>query len=133
MTNRAPTDKQKVRARKLIDKWRGRLFLHSWHLDLFYMKEGEGEGGWDVLASINANPVYMKAKIQIFPAFWDRSPDVQEEALVHELCHCHTQALVDLVHRQQDGGQVTHQERIDTLERLTQQIAVIAMLPERKP
>lgn len=122
-----PTEQQKKRVKRWVEFWQRKLFLHTWHIDINYPCCGsEGEDGFDVLADNTPNCVYLKAKINIYPAFFQRSLEVQEDSIVHELVHCHTEIMNLMVRKLRDGELVTQAERIEGLERLTQTITVIA-------
>ncbi len=115
---------------KLIDKWRGRLFLQEWRLDHSFVDEfgPEHDGGGDLqsAAEIHVNYPYKIAKITTYRGFWNKPLDVQEDMLIHELCHCHTQELWDFLGNFANGKHHTPQEVWRSVETLTQRISVIA-------
>lgn len=129
-----PTDKQRKEVTKIVEKWRRRLFLHEWFVDVSYAKEDiRCDGPGEVVASIESDPVYKNAEITIYPAWFTRSPKRRELALVHELCHCHTQAVANNMHNMRNGTQVFDHDIRDHIEELTQRMALIAFRDEWGP
>ncbi len=123
-----PSPKLRKELRVLIAKWRPRLYLNEWHIDLNFPMEGpEESGGMTVLAEIDACPVYLTARINVYPAWFERGKDAREKTIVHELCHCLTQEMSNLVSNLQNSVLVTHPQRIDAVEKLTQRLTHIAL------
>jgi hypothetical protein len=121
----------KAEVRRYIEKWRPRLFLGEWFIELLFPEEDLGsENGYSTLANVCADPTYLNAKIQVFPAFFAAPKDVREHAIVHELCHCLTQEAWDTAGRMRDGGLVNESELTKVVERLTQRIANVAFKNE---
>lgn len=80
-----------VRAR--LEEWRSPLFLDRWRMDVQLEPEADVEEP-STVAWINANPAYARATISVYPLFWDdKIGDAgREYHLLHELCHCITEA-----------------------------------------
>lgn len=111
---------------KIVEKWRGKLFLNEWYFDVQTMKQDEyetfGVGVGEPLCRVSVDPVYLTAVIQVFPAFFRKSTDVQEQAIVHEMCHCFTQEAWNAMRNLIAGNIVTEREQREIVERLTQRI-----------
>ena len=127
-----PTKAQRAEVQKLIERWRPRLYLNEWHVDIVYMKDSakpdpSSVGGGQTLAAIQPDPVYLQARIEIYPEFWAEPPWQREKALVHELAHCLTQELFDLVRALWRDETVSQRDARERLERLTQRITHIAI------
>jgi hypothetical protein len=116
--------KRSKRAVQLIEKWRPRLLLGEWRINVSYpSKDVETHGPGECLADVVVNPVYFLATINIYPAWFNKTQDVQEHAIVHELCHCFTQEAWNLMDSQHNGVVVHPHTQRDAIERLTQRIA----------
>lgn len=110
-----------------IEKWRPKLFLGEWYFDVLYPPQPHPDSHMiDAMASISVNHVYMQAEISIYPGFFRAPADVREFAIVHELCHCHTQPMWNMATNLLDGQLITHKQSQEECERLTQRIANIA-------
>lgn len=108
---------------QMVERWRKRLLLNEWQIFIeFPDKDPEDDGGGATLASISPCPVYMEAKMRIYPAWFRRSPEVREHALIHELCHCITQEAWDALRHQHNGALVHENMQRDIMERLTQRL-----------
>jgi len=118
-----PTDAQKKRISRWVDKWKRRLILNEWNILVRYqMHDLEPDGTFYVIGQMDDNHVYMKGTLKIFPQFWERTPATQEETIVHELCHCiaseYSQAMADAM----AGNLFTPRQRSEMNERLVQRI-----------
>jgi hypothetical protein len=123
-----PTPKERKEIQRLIDKWRPRLFLSEWYFNLEYPTENcSNKEGYNTLADISPDVVYLNALIRVYPAFFKKSKQAQEEAIVHELCHCITQYLWDTALRLRNGYNVHEMAIQDEVERATQRIANVAL------
>jgi hypothetical protein len=109
---------------RYIKKWKSRMFLQEWMIEVKFAKEDRD----NFIADISACPVYLKAVITVYPCFKKLSADEKENAIIHELAHCHTQELFNLVERQGMGQMVPKDLAVEALERLTQRMANIAQL-----
>lgn len=120
--------KDRKRIQKIIEKWRPKLFLGEWFIDIQYPNEDRPEVGvYEVIAEINADVKYMKALISVYPCWTDKNPLNQEMAIVHELCHCITQEMADIAHGQMNGVHYPSHVCTDAWERLTQRVCNVAM------
>ena len=116
--------KQKAEVRGYIDKWRSILFLHQWDFQIKYFFESPDpeENGNTTAASILMDPHYKFATLNIHPGFWDETEEYREEIVVHEMCHCLVQPLVELVCDAMNGKQVTEREMNRWKESVTQHV-----------
>lgn len=114
-------------ASTLASLWQQRLLLNEWRIDFHTMGRDEETEGSQTLMDCSPDPVYMMAKVRIFPAYGTKDKDMRELALVHELCHLLTQEARDLVNRSRMENNVTAAETTSAIERLTQRIANVAL------
>lgn len=126
------TDKAKRRwCRGVVSKWRSRMFLGEWMLNLAYAKEDqEMETGGRPSASCWADPVYMQATITIYPCFWNGEADERTHTLIHEMAHCHTQRVWNTMRDFAAGVFTTPDHVKQQIEQLTQRIANITYQQE---
>lgn len=120
------TKKRHPRIKRLIEKWRKRLLLNEWYIDVIYPDEGRCLDGREVIASNSANPAYLNMQISIYPAFFEAPEQLQEETLVHELCHALTQPVWDMMESLHNGENVTPKHQRSAIETLTQRLTNIA-------
>ncbi len=123
----------KTEIEAVLKEWRERLLLQEWHIDASLaeaLPPDESSPG-ECLADISVDSVYLRAKMRIFPVWGQRDRPTREAALVHELCHCVTQPLRDLLNDARLGQAVRREEVRDRSETLTQRVANIAMAAAR--
>jgi hypothetical protein len=119
---------------KILAKWRPRLFLGEWSIDVQFPEEGpDGGVGYDIVAECYPDPVYMIATIKVHKAWFKHPPKAREFAIAHELVHCHTQELWNIADRQANGYAIPRQMVTEAVERLTQRITNIAFDREWNP
>lgn len=119
MKNKLPTKSQRKEILDYINKWRPKLFLHQWDFKIIYHNNPE-----EVCAKIEMKPEYKNACISIHnDIFKDLDKEELEEMIVHELCHCIIQPIIELVGRAASGISVTEQELNWHKEQVTQHIA----------
>ncbi len=112
---------------RYIKKWQPKLFLFEWYISVIYAeKDLDADQDGDTLATCSPDATYMKALITIYPAWFKRSKSLREHSIVHELCHCHTEELRELVRRLHKDVNVTLANTTAAHERLTQRMANIA-------
>lgn len=117
------SNKKSSVVRPIIEKWRPRLLLGEWAINLNYPESDVDQSGdRTILAYVSADPVYLNATIHIYPAWFDRSDEVREMTLVHELCHCFTQEVWNMMDMQHRGEVVPDRYQREAVERLTQRI-----------
>ena len=137
MTGNKPTATQERQLKRWLDKWRSRLFLHEWFVHFDYPEVCPDAHGSDLecLAEVSVDTVYkqMKIKIKIYAAFFKKSLKIQEHALVHELCHAHTQELWDIASSLRNGVMYHDYQIRDSVETLTQRMSIIAFRDEWSP
>jgi hypothetical protein len=114
--------------RAIVRDYKPRLNLQEWHIEIEGAEKDlpDPDEDGECLMDCNADPVYLQAKIRIFPAFGKRKRRTRERAVVHELCHLVTQEARDLANRARLGKMVTVTETTAVFERMTQRIANIA-------
>lgn len=120
-----PKVKQQPEYQRILERWSGRLLLNEWMFS-FVEEKDQAAGRYDdrdCLAQISVDPVYLTARITIYPAWHRKHPAVREHAIVHELCHCFTQEVWDHMGSLRNGVLVPAHQATDSIERLTQRIA----------
>lgn len=118
MKNNLPTKSQRKEVINHINKWRPKLFLHQWDFEVIYHNNPE-----EVCAKIEMKPEYKNAYISIRnDVFKDLDKEEIEEMIVHELCHCIIQPIIELAARAAGGISVTAQELDWHKEQVTQHI-----------
>ena len=127
-----PSNAQRAIIKKWIKKWRLRLFLGEWYIDLIYKKEPNENNhpGFTITATCDADPVYMRAFVSIYPEFFRLSKKQMEETIVHELSHCHTQSVWNCMKCLHQGELITPDQMRSEIEQLTQRITNIAFQDE---
>lgn len=119
-----PSLKKRKEISSMINKWRGNLLLDEWYIDVSYIQDDlDNDDCAYTNADITADPVYLRAKIRLFPHFLEETLDVQERVILHELCHCHVQELWNIATKLKEGNLVHGGIISDIAERLTQRIA----------
>lgn len=116
-----PTDKQKKEISGYLRKWQPKLFLHGWAFKTTYFHENEGEE----TAAVMMKTEYKTANIKINPRFWELGKEEREEVIVHELCHCVVQPLVQLANDAGEGHAVSGREVDHWKESVTQHLTNI--------
>lgn len=117
---------------RVIAKWQRKLNLDEWVIDAKLMKEppepeSSTVGAGVTLAEVRPCPVYLQATVMIYPEFWKNPAPKREAALVHELVHCITQELFDVIRALWRDEAVSLREAKEKLERLTQRITYVAI------
>ncbi len=115
-------------ATELLNKWKKRLNLDEWGIRVEFPKHDQTSGsahhaGMEILADITAMPVYLRATVRVFPVWFTRSAQAREEVIIHELAHCITQPVLDMLRRAHEGNQYHPGTIADTIETLTERIA----------
>ena len=87
-----PTKADRQFVKDSIDKWRKRMFLCEWFIDVHYATEDEP----DCSAENHVKSDYLRSEITIYPNFWEAPRDWQEHCLVHELAHILTEPMYRL-------------------------------------
>ena len=119
---------------KLMNKWRTRLFLQEWGFEHAYVSGASTQDGndFDIAADIAVTFDYKTARIRTYDLFWQSPPEKREAMFVHELRHCHTQGVWDLMKGFLNGYFTTPQDIHSAIETLTQRISVIAIDAQKK-
>lgn len=128
------TEKYKRKwCRDTVGKWRARMFLGEWLINVAHDKEDQAmQTGGRPAASCWADPVYMHATITIFPCFWNSPQDERTHILIHELAHCHTQSVWNTMKDFSAGVFTTPDNVKNQIEQLTQRIANMVYQQEWK-
>lgn len=105
-----------------VKKWQSKLYLYEWEFDLIYPKEDEGPE----YAKVQMLTQYKRAGITIQPKFFKESDRAMEEIIVHELCHCIVQPLVQLAVDAAEGHGVSGREIDHWKESVTQHVTNVA-------
>lgn len=124
-----PTEKQRKTVQRWINKWRPRLFLGEWNLDVRYAIENDPDTP-DLYADIAVSTKYIEATITIYPVFWEQGSMRQQEVLVHELAHCITDKAYRNCTDLLNGNHVTPKQANYDWEQLTQRVANVALNSE---
>jgi len=91
----------------LVAKWQARLLLDSW---VFTVKITQTISHQ---ADCEASPEYLEAVLRFNPA--RIAPEALEETVVHELLHCHTWEMWELVGPE---GEKAHEKLTSILQRI---------------
>lgn len=125
------TKAQRQFCKRVINKWRSRMFLGEWFIDLvFESADMDSQPGGRPSATCWADPVYMQATITVYPCFWNAPIDRRIHMLVHEMAHCHTQSMWNVAKCLHMGELITPDNIRCEIENLTQRIANIAYQQE---
>ena len=73
--------------RDLIDKWKPRLGLDDWIINLKIKNSYESTGEHRCEAAISDDLKYLEADLEIYKPFWKITKEKQEITIVHELVH----------------------------------------------
>lgn len=114
-----PTERQKNEVRKLLKKWQPKLYLHQWNFNLVWSEDGGVQA-----ARVDMQPEYKFCALTVFSGFWEHPKETREEMLIHELCHCLVQPLVELAVRSANGIALTQQDIDYHKEAVVQHITV---------
>lgn len=116
----------------IVARWKPRLYLSEWEFEVQFMDKPDSDDSPDdpdgeTAAAIFASPTYLQALIQIYPFFWDLKPTHREKVIVHELSHCLTQELFNVIDGAYSGRALNYNDACEKLERLTQRITNLAL------
>ena len=114
--------KDKERIKKLVEKWKKKLYLQEWEVLIVFKDEYKD----NVAAENHVRVPYMFSKIIIFKSFWNDPKKVQEKIIIHELCHCITERAYDAFLELVNYKIVTMVDIESIREQLTQKITNIA-------
>ncbi len=93
-----PTKAQMAEVDRFIDKWQPLLFLHDWHIHRRFSEEPNADDS-DTTAQCSADPTYRQAHLTFYPKYFGESkPELRQETVIHELCHCVTEPTKDLMY-----------------------------------
>jgi hypothetical protein len=116
---------------QLFDKWKERLYLEDWEFEVVETKEPPQKD--NALLAVEPDPVYLQARIYIFPAFYhayEEGYDI-ESLILHELIHCVESETITLMEDMANHKIVTQEQRIAAIERMTQRLTR-AFLADKK-
>lgn len=81
------TDDQKAFVRSIVEKWRGKLFLHQFSFQICH-ESGDCADEPKCNADCTVQPEYHDALIRIYPKFWVLTHETEREFFIlHEMCH----------------------------------------------
>jgi len=106
---------------KYVNKLVPIFFLQGWDFDYKNIKEEKN----DVMAECLARERYRQITLAIYPVFWEKSKDEQQQVLIHEITHVLTGLQNSLITTLLKGGLVTEGEMVEVYERETTWIANI--------
>lgn len=119
------TDQEYADLKALIeaycDKWKTRLNLENWYIEYFWHRNGlpgdkEGELNLGTMARTECNWQYMFSQIHFnMPRLIHAEADRVENAVVHELMHCHIDELAWLIDDEKNPTASGHIERVTTI------------------
>jgi hypothetical protein len=119
-TSTGPSPKLRTEALRFLNQAKRDLFLHEWNVEVFFAPTADAEPG--VIAHVDADPVYLNARITVYPDYATLSPDRRQHSLTHELVHLLVAELGELLQRQASGLFVSETTATAAIERLTQRI-----------
>lgn len=98
--------KDKDRINKAVKKWKHKMFLGAWRIQVFFTDQGD-----DDLenARVVTSSRYRQATIWIRPAILD-SNDI-EEVICHEMVHVIIAPILELLTSSIDGSLVGHEAK----------------------
>lgn len=81
---------QQEAIQRLLEKWRWVLppWLQTFRVHMVALEP-------NVMAQTRFRVEYLKASLDVCPAFFDDTPEVQEAEFVHELCHAQFAEVTD--------------------------------------
>lgn len=115
---------------KFIKDWQHKLYLNEWVFSVEFIKDQGND--YSLLATVDGDAVYLYVKINVYPEFFKRSLKIQEQSLVHELCHAYT-LQISQISKDLSNGVIHHNHHItDSVESLTQRISYLAYYGAQK-
>ena len=116
-----PTKQMRAEVSGYIQKWQPRLYLHEWSFKTTHFHSADEEDKSS--AAIIMKTEYKQANIKINPRFWeDTDPKEREMIVLHELCHCIVQPLVQIAADAANGHGVSGREIDHWKESVTQHL-----------
>lgn len=115
------TKAQKNEFKETLRQWSGKLHLTNWEFCIFFEKQDEN----DTILRVFPDPVYCKARIRVFPVFSKIDECQREQAIVHELIHCHLEPMCLFVKDIFDGKMKTAHDFYDVVEFVTQRLSTV--------
>lgn len=109
-----------------VKLWAPRFGLHDWEFVFVQSNAPDSEDfskAFPTSAQVEADPVYMRARITILPPFDDLTAKQREEHLVHELSHCITNPYDRMLDDFRAGEFVPLKKQTDLDENVTERIA----------
>ena len=118
------TPAEKRRIYRWVELWRARLMLSTWSVNIEF-SETPREDDPAPFADVTAKHRYSEMSIVIYPRFWQEAREVQQRVLMHEMIHCVTDRVHNLIERRVAKRRVTEDEKLDAVENLTETITNI--------
>lgn len=85
----------KRRIERYARKWRHRLLLSGWTINIVFEDEPCVDDAL-TLAVVSSTPTYYEIHINIYPPFWSKPVHEQERIILHELVHWYSINLKQL-------------------------------------
>lgn len=126
-----PTPQQRAQVTRWVAKWKPRLFLQVYHIEIEFEREPDPTDEENPVSITNHFP-YLSALIHVRPIFWTESATIQEHAIRHELAHLITAPLANCAESLHNGRHVTRADISNREETLTDWIARIAFAAHDK-
>lgn len=117
----------KREVQRLVEKWTKILDLQNWTFQIELSKKNidPDESGLEIPAQTVISSRYSTCLIKINPCYSDYTKNQREFFIIHELCHCITDKLDELLYRIECGKHVAYGQRIDVREEVTDKMARI--------
>jgi hypothetical protein len=112
-------DKDVRLVKNLLKKWTSKLMLNKWKFKIIPLEQTDKP---DINLIIEPDPTYYNANLYMFPNFKTHNKKEKEEMVVHELVHCMTSELSELLLAATRGVIVSPEQRFNAEERMTQSI-----------
>ena len=114
------TESQRKEVIRIVRRWRSRLLVEHWTLQIVPMPRANARDPKSTLAQVDVSERYATATVRIYPPFWKESPAERERVLMHELTHAPLNRIANLLDRAIRAGVATEAEVDDAHEQLVE-------------
>jgi hypothetical protein len=114
--------------REMVRVWTPRLLLNEWTIEVLFASENCEDGAF---AECQSSTMYLDANIIIYPKFWTEPYDKWEDIVVHELVHCLTARVSNMLDSALQGRLYNVRDIEFNIEQLTQRITNVAIRGKR--